>query len=242
MPVLRKPKLPGTIYVTSYHCLKGTPVFRLVVQYMFWKTTRKELDLAGSELEDEGIVQLTDATPTFDLMWRIIRHGESQMDEPQRVRLSEQLGERLGVSYEQIVERRLFGLMTPDEIRAAASRGIDIELHTHRHCLPVEPALIRREIEQNRAYLASLVGYPPRHFCYPSGIHRDEHRPVLANLGVVSGTTCDPGLNDSDTPPLALRRFLDGSHIPRIVFEAEMSGLANILRGARSSLFGRTGG
>ena len=234
MPILQELKLPATIYVTSYYSVKGTPIFGLAVQYMFWKTTRTALNLTELEMEDKGTVQLLDMSSTAELMWKIIRHGESRLNEDQRVQLCHRLGSSLGVDYAQIAEQRLFSVMTPDEIQEAAKSGVDIELHTHRHCLPVEPALIRKEIEQNREILEPLAGRNTTHFCYPSGLHRKEHQPVLAQLGVESATTCDNGLNYSDTPMLALSRFLDGNNVSQIEFEAEMSGLAGMIRTLRS--------
>jgi hypothetical protein len=43
-------------------------------------------------------------------------------------------------------------------------------------------------------------------------------------------------LNDTETPPLGLRRFLDADDISRIEFEAELSGFAELLRQSRSHL------
>jgi hypothetical protein len=41
-PVLDEHRLPGTIYLTTYYCVKPNPVFRIAVQYMFWKTKKDE--------------------------------------------------------------------------------------------------------------------------------------------------------------------------------------------------------
>ena len=37
-PILREFDYPATLYQTSYYAAKQTPIFRLVVQYMFWKS------------------------------------------------------------------------------------------------------------------------------------------------------------------------------------------------------------
>jgi len=54
LPVLQDLHLPCTIYVTTYYCLKPNPVFRLAVQYMFWRTSQQELDLSGFGLRETG--------------------------------------------------------------------------------------------------------------------------------------------------------------------------------------------
>jgi peptidoglycan/xylan/chitin deacetylase (PgdA/CDA1 family) len=232
--VLKDLGLPATIYVTTYYCLKGTPIFRLVIGYMLWKTTRTELDLSGLGIGGTGKAHFPDAVSANDVAWKIIRWGEGQMDERQRVRLCEELGRRLGVEYAEIVSRRFLTLMTEHEIRETSQAGIDIQLHTHRHVLPVEAELVRREIEDNRRFLQPLTSHRLRHFCYPSGIHHEEHLRPLAEAGVVSGATCDSGLNYADTPLLTLHRFVDDNNVSWIQFEAEMSGFSDLLRKARS--------
>ena len=37
-PMLSEYGMPATLYLTSYYVEKGAPIFRLVVQYMLWKT------------------------------------------------------------------------------------------------------------------------------------------------------------------------------------------------------------
>jgi peptidoglycan/xylan/chitin deacetylase (PgdA/CDA1 family) len=234
VPVLKVLGLPGTIYVTTYYCLKSNPIFRLVIQYMFWKTSRTELDLSDLGTGETGKAHFPDTASANEVAWNIIQSGEDQMDERQRVRLSEELGRRLGVDYAEIVRRRFLALMTEDEIRQTNQAGIDIQLHTHRHVLPLEAEMVRREIEDNRRFLEPLTRHQLRHFCYPSGIHREEHLRPLAEAGVVSGTTCDSGLNYADTPVLTLHRFLDDNNVSWIEFEAEMSGFSDLLRRARS--------
>ncbi len=56
--------------------------------------------------------------------------------------------------------------------------------------------------------------------------------PALSAAGVRTATTCDVNLNRTDTPPLALTRFLDFHDMPEIVFEAELCGLGSLLRAA----------
>jgi peptidoglycan/xylan/chitin deacetylase (PgdA/CDA1 family) len=236
VPVLLDLRFPSTIYVTTYYCLKGNPVFRIVIQYMFWKTTKTMVDLTDLGVEHAREICLQDEASKKNVTWKIINYAESHMDEEQRVRLCEELGKRLAVGYSTIVSKKQFAIMTPEEIREASAAGIDIQLHTHRHRLPVEPELVRKEIEENRNILEPITGRLIRHFCYPSGIYQKEHFSSLAAVDVISAVTCDSGLNSIGTQTLALRRFLDGNTIPWIVFEAEMSGLIELLRDGRSWL------
>jgi len=234
VPLLRERGLPGTIYVTTYYCAKGTPIFRLAVQYMFWKTSATELDLAGLGLAEEGAVPVSRETVLL-----VRDHGETHLTEPERVELCEELGRRLGVDYQAIVEGRLFSVMTAEEIREAVGAGVDIQLHTHRHVLPEGEAGATREIDDCRAVLEPLVGRGVDHFCYPNGDYSPAHFNVLRSLGVRSATTCESNLNFPGIEMMALHRFMDGDGISQIEFEADQCGFAHILRAVRNRLTGR---
>jgi peptidoglycan/xylan/chitin deacetylase (PgdA/CDA1 family) len=227
---------PATVYITSYYCLKETPIFRLVVQYMFWKTNRETIELG--ELVDtlSSRFLLSDPRQREDAIWTVIRYGEEQCNEPQRVALCERLGHLLEVDYEWLRRSRALSLMNTAELEELSAAGFDIQLHTHRHRFPEEEPLAMQEIRENRASLAPFAKDPLVHFCYPSGIWSDKQWAWLAAQQIASATTCLPGLNYSSTPRLALTRILDGQNIPQIEFEAELWGYKELLRKAKSTL------
>jgi peptidoglycan/xylan/chitin deacetylase (PgdA/CDA1 family) len=227
---LRQEGFPATIYVTTYHVIKETPVFRLIVSYMFWKSTKGDIDLRGIPGAGVDTLHLDGSEIVQRTVSSIIDNAEQKLSEGERSRLALELGRRLGVDYVQLAAERLFGLMTQDELRRIAAGGIDIQLHTHRHRMPDDQAALLREIEDNRAVLRTATGAEARHFCYPSGVWSSAHWPWLREAGVESAMTCDPGLNEADTEPLGLRRFLDGESVSVIEFEAEITGFAELLR------------
>ena len=227
------------MYVTTYYCQKENPVFRLAVQYMFWKAAGDRVDLAGMPPGTVGTVSLRDTKEAQRATWAIIEWAEAQCTEDERGDIARELGVRLGVDYEHLVRNRTLSLMNVGELRELAEAGVDLQLHTHRHHMPDDEGSLAREIRDNRAVLEPLTGRPAVHFCYPSGVWSEHHLPHLAAQGVATATTCDPGLNYPDTPRLALRRFLDGQHIDPITFEAEVHGFAEGLRRARSALAGK---
>lgn len=229
-PIMQNNSLPGTIYVTTYYCLKRNPVFRLVVQYMFWKTDKDNVDLHGLGLGLEGSARLGGPPARREACWKIIDQAERDLSEDRRVALCRTLGERLGVDYESIVRGRFLSLMTPEEIGQAAADGLDIQLHTHRHRMPGDIEGLQKEIIDNRQALKAILGREPAHLCYPSGVFRMDQCDALGEMGVLTATTCESGLNGHDTAPLALSRFLDGNNISWIEFEAEMSGFAELCR------------
>jgi len=227
---LREAGFPATIYVTTYHVIKETPVFRLVVLYMFWKSAQETADLRDVPGAGIDIVRLDGGEVMRKAMWSIIEHAEHDGSEAERVQLAKDLGRRLGVDYVQLAAERRFSLMTMDELGRIAAEGIDIQLHTHRHRMPDDRAGLLREIEDNRAALSVVTASAARHFCYPSGVWSRHHWPWLREAGIESGATCEPGLNEPGTEPLGLKRFLDGESVSAIEFDAEITGFTELLR------------
>lgn len=225
-PILEECGFTATIYVTTYYVTHPNPVFRLVMQYMAWKSKASRLDCKGL-LPD---VEAPDVEPLDKSIWRLINHGEKDLSEQGRLSLTEEVGRRLAVDVEAIRQRRNLHLMTPNEIGDLSQRGFDIQLHTHRHCMPVDPNDLRRELDDNRSIIHALTGTNPTHLCYPSGEYSRELWPVLMGAGIKSATTCEYGLNTTSTPLLGLKRFLDSDNIPAIIFEAELCSLSPTVR------------
>jgi peptidoglycan/xylan/chitin deacetylase (PgdA/CDA1 family) len=231
MPLLLARSLPATIFLTTYHSIvASTPKFRVAVQYMFWRTCVRLLPLDGLGITQGGVVDLSDRAARQRALWDIIEHAELNLTESEQQRLVAELGQRLRIDYEKIVEERFLSLMNSAEIRQAARKGIDFQLHTHRHRFPREKIAALCEIEENRRALESLIGNQTRHFSYPSGEYHPDHLQWLGELGIRSAVTCVHGLNDVHTPMLELRRFVDGDHRSQIEFEAYISGFDEIVR------------
>mgnify|MGYP002784046524 CR=1 FL=1 len=229
-PLLEAAGFTATIYVTTYYVQHQNPVFRLAVQYLFWRTARHDADLDGLA---PGLGCCTTRGAAAEAaIDRLVAHGETALDEAGRVALATELGRRLAVDYAALQADRRLTLMSEAQIADLAARGFDIQLHTHRHRLPDDDALVAREIEDNRKVLERLSGRPARHLCYPSGLWSTRAWPALRCAGVLTATTCEPDLNPSGRPPLALTRFLDFQDTPDIVFEAEVAGFGQLARRA----------
>ena len=223
-PVLKDAGFPATVYVTTYYVQKGSPVFRLLMQYLAWRNGEETIIRTLQELlnyvEDDGLMAL-------------IEHAETQLSESERVTLSANLCELCDIRYSDLQESGVMCLMSDQQIRDLQSAGIDIELHTHRHVLPLDHDGIETEISDNRAYLERLVERRLEHFCYPSGFHSEQHLAPLQALGIRTATTCEPGFIDKHSNPLALPRFLDSDRLSMIEFEAELVGFKALIRSFR---------
>ena len=229
LPLLRRYRYPATIYVTTYYVVRNHPIFRLVLQYCFWRGTGQTLALDGLWPECRGTVTL--GSPKSErALWALIRRGEWCGDESERVHVSREVARRVGVDYEELARSRRFTLMRGEQIADAAASGAGIELHTHRHRLPLDKVQLHREIAENRSVLEPLVGRRLRHLCYPSNVGSRAQWSALRKAGVETAATCEPGMNSRNVELLGLRRFLDDNTIPQVLFEAELSGLGDIWR------------
>lgn len=230
-PLLRQHIFPATLYISTYYQQQGTPVYRLVVQYMFWKTPHEEIFIEPGQWGLTGHYDLRDPSTKAALVQYLIQYGEDQCDELERQDLCQELGALLGVDYLELVANRRLSLLTTTEVQQLYQAGLDIQLHTRRHktCGVNKQEVVEEVIESARDLYKILPKTYP-HFCYPSGEWLPHHPQLLATLGVASATTCDTGMNTASTNRLALYRVLDSEANSDIRFEAEISGFKELLR------------
>lgn len=205
------------------------PVSNTAVQYVLWKSGRRIVDLFPMI----GVHDQADVSTKLG-RWHILaalrrfaQHHNLQGE--QEDALVARLAEMLGVDYNRILEQRLLQLLSPQEVGTLASQGVRFELHTHRHRTPFDQSLFLREIADNREGLRACGVERASHFCYPSGVHRDEMLPWLAQSGVRSATTTHPGIATLRSEPLLLPRLVDTSVLSSIEFAGWLSGISTFL-------------
>jgi hypothetical protein len=208
-----------------------------MVAYLLWKTDRTVLDLNGLAPGLEGRRSLAPGTSRDSVADFIVDYGNKHLNSAERLELTRRLATQLGHNYDTILEKRLFHLVTPDELRRLATEGVDVQLHTHRHDFDItDRREAEREIRENRESLAPLISQPLVHFCYPSGIFHPRVWPWLEDMGLRSATTTEAGFCRVNTPRYALPRIVDGEILPDIEFEAEMAGVLELYRRAQGWL------
>jgi peptidoglycan/xylan/chitin deacetylase (PgdA/CDA1 family) len=233
LPALRKRGIPVTLYVATYYVDKGTQVFNVTVQYLFWKTKVTRFELPGVT-DGIGPCELTDPRQRLRAQNAVLRHGKSLAGAADRQALLRAVGAALEIDVAELERRGVLKFAAPQAIRALHDAGVDIQLHSHRHnLLDGTPGVLTRELDDNRSALSPLVDASPTHFCYPGGIYTAAMWPTLEALGVESATTCESGFNYADTPRYGLRRILDEEGLTEIEFEAELCGLLELWRGVR---------
>lgn len=228
-PLLLKYGFPATVYLTTYYVHLGRPVFNLIVPYMLWRQRERgsgpnpalgwdeppDLATAGGREKAWAPISMIAASRNLS--------GAARDD------LAAEVAAHLGVDYRDLQKTRLLGLMNTTETAEVARRGIDIELHTHRHRTPEDAGLFLREISENRSNIMEITGRRADHFCYPSGVHRARMLPLLRQTEVLSATTCEPGMALASADPLLTPRLLDQQDMPELVFRSWLSGMGELI-------------
>ncbi|HEX4934046.1 MAG TPA: polysaccharide deacetylase family protein [Gemmatimonadaceae bacterium] len=228
-PVLQEFGFPATVYQTTLYSEFGRPVFDVFTSYLLWKARARTVDLAG--VAPGGYAGPLDTRAARErALLPILRHSvAAKLDEVAKHDLLERVATALGVDIAAIEAKRILSLMNSAEISELAAKGVDFQLHTHRHDLPLDRGAFARDLETNASLLTSATGKAPRHFCYPSGLYRRDVVDWLRQERVVTATTCDPGLAHAGSAPLLLPRFVVTEQASELTFESWASGLAAIV-------------
>lgn len=235
MPILKTLGFPACVYITTEHLGGGTDAFNVALAQMVHRSQRDRISLRNvhPQIDGDYIVAGDPAAATAKLLAAASKIGSLQECQ----RLLRPIAEALGLNYAAFVAGGRFQFLTKEQISALAANGVSIQLHTHTHHLPSENFdEMAAEIQKNRQAITDLTGVEPKHFCYPSGEYSPRHPEWLARLGIMSATTCDPGLNTSGSSPMLLKRYLDSEYTSDIEFEAEISGARELLRRTRAAL------
>ncbi len=230
-PLLQEFGFPVTLYLTTYYSRDQRPVFPPMCGYLLWSGRTRRI--SGQDLvPNGGSLDLVHSGRRRSAFRAIVRWAaERRLDAAQKDDLLGTLAERVGVDYDALRRRRLLQIMSAAEIAQLDPKLVDVQLHTHRHRVPLNRELFRREIEDNRREIARITQSSRllTHFCYPSGVTHPQFLPWLRELGIESATTCYTGISSAATDPLMLPRLIDTSSLTTLEFESWLTGAAALL-------------
>jgi len=228
-PRLKQAGFPVTVYLTTYYSQLELPVFSLICSYMMWKARGQgRLDLKELGVPQAVVVNSLEARQRA--VDQLVAWADGQdLSGAQKNEVAARLAQLLNIDYRELVSRRLLQLMNQREVKQLADDGVDFQLHTHRHRMPLNEEMFRREIDENRERISQAAAGARRHFCYPSGAYRPEFLKWLAAEDIVSATTCDTGIATAQSNPLLLPRLVDTSGRSDLEFESWVNGIAHFL-------------
>jgi peptidoglycan/xylan/chitin deacetylase (PgdA/CDA1 family) len=228
VPVLTEFGFPATVYVTTYYADKAMPVFDPALGYLLWAGRASGADLGDFTLGGSPRPLDSDAARTET--WRAICEFATAraLSAAGKHELLRAVATTVGIDFDAFVASGKLQVMTAAELRALPANLVSVELHTHRHRTPSSEPQFVDEIRDNREALDRLLGAKRdyRHFCYPSGEYAHPHLAWLQQCGVLTATTCVPGLASATDNALLLPRFVDTQSVPQATFEAWVTGLA----------------
>jgi peptidoglycan/xylan/chitin deacetylase (PgdA/CDA1 family) len=229
VPLLEEFGFPATVYLTSYYADFQRPVFNTMLRYILWKGSGRSVDTKG--LTSSGATMpLTNAVEREKAFSEISTQCSRQEASAQaKDDVIAEVAKRLGIDYRALLDRRFLHLMSREDVAKLPTHLIDVQLHTHRHRVPVDPLLFDREIRENRDAIRAMTGTTATHFCYPSGVTNEAFPTWLRSLGVVSATTCFPGIASAGSDPLMLPRLIDTTGVTDLEFESWLAGVSAFL-------------
>lgn len=227
-PILRRFGFPATLYWSTYYSTRPYAVFDPMVRYLLWKgrgipLNMEELNIAMSLESPELRRQV------FDHIYRFSRAQDWTASTKEG--FLERLAFSLKIDFRRIKQQRILHLISESEAREMIADGLDVQLHTHRHRVPLDRLAFQAELSDNAQILRAAGAIPPSHFCYPSGSFAPQFGEWLKAFGIVSATSCQPGLVSKKSDAYYLPRFLDSDRISTAEFSSWLSGVAALLSG-----------
>jgi peptidoglycan/xylan/chitin deacetylase (PgdA/CDA1 family) len=226
-PIVQSFGYPVTLYLTTYYVEFNRPVFDPMCSYLLWKGRRKrELDWPE---EFPGPLGLDDADRQRATAMIKQLAISRKLSARQKDDLLARLAGRLDIDYQDLCRKRVLHLINPEEASELAARGVDLQYHTHRHRVYRSRERMFAELQDNRRRIAKFTSDEPRHFCYTGGFYLPEYPKYLKEYGMLSATTCIPGLCTARTDPMLLPRLVDGRGLSDLEFRAWLAGTAGLL-------------
>ena len=230
VPLLQEFGYAATLYLSTYHCVYQRPLLLLSLEYLLWRArgTKFPAHILSGHAIAADLTRVTERKSLARRLASAARTFGNDRDK-QMIWLS-QIADSLGVDWQDFLQSRILHFMSPSEVTEVSRRGIDVQLHTHRHRTPRDEKSFRLEILENREIVESLTNLPATHFCYPEGDCDATFFSWLRDLGVKTATTCATGLAKRESNPLALPRFVDTSLQTELMFGSWLSGVAGMSR------------
>jgi peptidoglycan/xylan/chitin deacetylase (PgdA/CDA1 family) len=230
LPLLHKYRIPATLYVTTDFVDRRMWFWWDAVRYVLHRTRRQTFTFPQGGI---GQVFHLNADHERPAAWSAVGNACMSLGVAERERMVRDVADYLEVAI-PVEAPPEFRPMTWQQVREAASRGIEIGSHTCSHprlSLTCESELAREVVDSKRR-LEAIVDRAVTSFCYPFG--RPEDVSETARQAVVGAgyRNAVVAYNDSRVTDdvFALRRFTVGAATSVPQFRRLVSGTELALR------------
>jgi peptidoglycan/xylan/chitin deacetylase (PgdA/CDA1 family) len=220
-PILRKYKIPATIYLTAEAIDRNTIAWYDKVFLALSVAPGNKLDLM---LDRPRRFLLPTAGARLRAAEEIISYLRTLPNEVRKQFCSEL--ERLVPLPDEGVSNRM---LTWEQIHEMQRGGVSFGSHTLTHpaISRLDPAALEEELRDSKSLLEERLGVPVKDFAYPFGKPADYGRTsgVLARYGYRTGSTTNWGVNIPGANPYELRRVSIGEERQLPVFGMRLAQL-----------------
>lgn len=171
-PLLRKYKLPATLYITTGF-VDGTHwLWPDLIKYLL--TTHTLVGEGRDSIELQPLGQLSTSPTNIDETWNKIGDYCLTLPVVERNHFIQRLAQRLNVSFPSQPQSP-FQAVTWDQLREMHREGLDIASHTMSHPLlsTLDSHSLHQELHMSANRIQQELGFMPLGICYPNGREED---------------------------------------------------------------------
>lgn len=209
-PVLRQHGIPATIYLTTGFMGTRRAFWQERLLFLLSRPGEQELEMLLEEIARGGRWSAAVLTSlrrfVRDGSGTALIHGLTAVAESERDQLTQAIGERLGNPEFPLAAN---AFLEWEQVREMARGGVTFGAHSENHKLLTELSReeLAYELERPLQVIEEELGRPVVTLAYPNGNVNGEVVKAARSLGYETACTTIPGLNDSRTDPLLLRRI-----------------------------------
>jgi peptidoglycan/xylan/chitin deacetylase (PgdA/CDA1 family) len=235
-PLLRDRKAPATLFVVTDFVDRKIWVWPDKVRYLI---SRAEASLLEQTINGRAIrLRLNGGASRIEATARINSILKSMRDAAKDEAI-DKIASSLGIKLPAAPPAQ-YAAITWKQAREMDAAGVEIGSHTVTHPIltNVDGERLRRELNDSRSRLESILGRSVRLFCYPNGDSNSTVEQEARRAGYTCAVTTEEGLNGERSNPLALMRIPTACHFARFAqstsgFEQVKDKLIGVRAGAK---------
>jgi peptidoglycan/xylan/chitin deacetylase (PgdA/CDA1 family) len=224
-PVLKKFKMPATLYVVTDFLDEKCWLWTDLMRYVLLKT---ESDSVKIEFEGEDKIEseLGGETQRLETASRINSRLKKMPNEQKEAKIKE-IAESLNVEIPPLPTEE-FSPVSWQQAREMDAENVKIESHTATH--PILTNICKKqldfELKTSKMRLEEILDREVGHFCYPNGSFNENAQKAVEKAGYKSAVTTDYGFNEKHSNRFLLKRIDAQSNIAN--FAQSVSGFEAI--------------